>query len=204
MNPEAASVEKERNRKVDKIHFLIHPGFNLVFNVSDRINMQTEHRPEAARAYEDLLDAYIEKAKSLGKSEVMAVFLPVYRSDLKSFGKDDVYFKKIAELKRVLGPRGIFFSDQLPVVGAENAHDFELLFERVMRMLKARGYTVSADVESEAYGEAIDACVPIGTENLNKALGLTKRTRIDPELTDHGLPLGGEKEDLSGNQYITY
>jgi hypothetical protein len=207
MNPEKAGpLERERNKEINKIHFLIHPGFNLVFNLSGRLSRKESHGydPEAVRAHEDLLDRYIEKAKSLGKNELMVVILPIDRDELKSLGKDDLYFKKISELKHILGLRGIFFSDQLPAVSAENEQDFELLFESIMRMVKARGYTFTHDVESEAYGEAIDACVPIGGENLNKALQLTKRTKINPELTDQGLPLGGDKEDLDDNQYVTY
>lgn len=160
--------------KVSKLHFLIHPGF-----LTDPQDFDEEP------IYEDwwqVLDIYLEHSKTIPKNELVLVFL---HSSQDRFVKDakehKPYVEKIRQMRKVLGRRMIVFSGDWDIFEKE---DIQALSGVIENIANGRGYRLSKDVSSEAYGETLGVCVEEGANNLNRALGLIKKTVIQPYLTE--------------------
>lgn len=81
-------------------------------------------------------------------------------------------------MKTVLGKRMVLVTNKFDVFDSPEA------FQKVLSIIKGRGYDFDNDVDTVAYGETFGLCVPDGAENLNKNAGFAKKTVIIPELTD--------------------
>lgn len=169
---DAGSIEVKENEpvKVNKIHFLIHPGYD-----SDR-----DIKDDVASDDELLLDKYLEQSKKLGSDELMLVFCHKTFKDLRqSVQTGDKLGKTLREMKTVLGKRMVLVTNRFDVFDSPDA------FQKVLSIVKGRGYDFDNNVDSVAYGETFGLCVPDGAENLNRNAGFTKKTIIIPELTDY-------------------
>jgi len=148
-------------------------------------------KDEQEKNWLELLDKYLEKARTLTHDQLMFIFLHGRQEDFeidKELGKK--YPGKIEALTTILRKRvivisgdwGIFdddcdmYDDLLPGV--------EETAEEMRRLAQANGFTYSSDVPSEAFGEIIQACVRCGANALNRANGFSKKTRIQTKLTD--------------------
>lgn len=169
---DAGAIEVKENEpvKVNRIHFLIHPGYDWDCDIRDGV-MPADER---------LLDKYLEQSKKLGSDELMLVFCHKTFKDLrKSAQTGDKLGKTLREMKTVLQKRMVLVTDQFDVFDSPEA------FQKVLSIIKGRGYDFGNDVDTVAYGETFGLCVPDGAENLNRNAGFVKKTVIIPELTDY-------------------
>lgn len=101
------SPEKEY-RQINKIHFLIHPGFDadpntLLRKAKTELNMPL--KDEFISAQQSLLK-YKSVAESMNQDEIMIAFLHPEKSDIKTDIKDNQpYLEVIKSLKAILGNR---------------------------------------------------------------------------------------------------
>jgi hypothetical protein len=170
--PDQADIEyKERTPlRVDKLHFLIHPGF-----ITDPAVMEMGVSPEGPA----LLEKYVEQAQKLRENELMLVFPHTDFGELRSdLAEGKIYAKTLKKIKEILGRRMVLVSADFDVFESPR------VFQRSLSIIKGRGYDFTPDAETFAYGETLGLCVPDGAENLNKSGGFNKKTSIIPELTD--------------------
>ncbi len=175
-------IENKEKKKISKIHFLIHPGWLYQGGVRylETIN---------------LLNSYLEKARSLGGDELMFAVLHESRESMKQDAKSEgFYMQTIRKLRDILGDRLIVVSDPdfniltrlgiLARLSSPRKIDVRKERDKIKRIIEARGYQFDKDVLSEAYGELMNQCVATGARNLNVTLGLKKKTIIKTGLTD--------------------
>ncbi len=168
---DGGSIEVKENEpvKVNKFHFLIHPGYDSDRDIKDDVTPDDEL----------LLDKYLEQSKKLGSDELMLVFCHKNFKELrKSFQNGDKLGQTLRDMKKVLGNRMVLVTNQFDVFDSPEA------FQKVLSIIKGRGYDFGKDAETFAYGETFGLCVPDGAENLNRNAGFAKKTVIIPELTD--------------------
>lgn len=169
---DAGSLEVKENEPthVNKIHFLIHPGYDSDRDIKDDVTSDDGL----------LLDKYLEQSRRLGNDELMLVFCHKTFKDLrKSVQTGDKLGQTLREMKTVLRKRMVLVTNDL------NLFDSPEAFQKVLSIIKGRGYDFGKDVDTVAYGETFGLCVPDGAQNLNRSAGLTKKTVIIPELTDY-------------------
>ncbi len=189
-----SNINLQSKPNIQKIHFLIHPGF-----LSREVPLMPENDPtrnpyKARMAeYETLLDKYLEKAKKLNPNELMFAFAHTEQPQLIEDAKEGKrYISVLRELKNILGRRLVVLSGNHDVVFDDN------VFNTAKEIAEARGFYFDKDVFTEAYGEMLNICVERGTERLNTNGELNKKTLIRTDLTD--TPVYGEldriKEDM--------
>lgn len=159
---------------INRIHFLIHPGF-----ITDPRIMLEVSTPEEIDANKSILGKYLEYTKKMRNDELMFVFLHTSPQELrKDFIEGKDYTKTLNEMKEMLGKRLIALSNKLDIFDKPDA------IKTALDIAKRRGFNIDpSSVETIAYGETSLVCVPNGAENLNEAGGFVKKTTIIPELT---------------------
>ncbi len=170
----------EKPKHIKKIQFLIHPGFISDPNLEDVTASQRD--AGFMRPAEELMDKYIEEAKTLGEDELVFAFLDSSNGQIKShIQNDELYICKINELRDILGRRFI-------VLSGVDYHDFfdspQEIFDDARRIAKARGYEFDTDTITEAYGECMNVCVEAGAIAFNRAGGFKEPTKIKIKLTN--------------------
>lgn len=168
------------DKKISKIHFLIHPGF-LNDQVPRMPHSDTAPNPYLKRLpeYTDLLNKYVAEAHQLKDNELMFAFAHTPSPQLsKDFKAGELYVQKLRELKKILGPRLIVLSADYDVVF--NAEVMNI----VKKIAAERGFKFDEHVLTEAYGEMLEVCVERGAELLNQSGELVNKTRIRTDLTD--------------------
>lgn len=177
---EGAGRETQEKKRVSKMHFLIHPAF------TEEGSRRTQY------------SKYFDEARTYNEDELLVVFAPItYQKQFrqqyetsKAANHPLAYSAKwpavARELKNILGPR-------LVVIGDPHDSDWKggilhldtapQSWDKVKRILEARGYTLGKDMETEAYGEYLNSCVAIGASNLNRAADLNKKTTVRSDLT---------------------
>jgi hypothetical protein len=178
------------------LHFLIHPFFDAAPGPYEKILPEKEFiaqgRPkefifvdqeqieEDLRQYPSLTEAYVERAAQVGPKEALAAFLAFERGVNIFFDKryEPLFARFLTELQSALGARLLIFHRQDdPVSQPEIAS--------VVRMaLARRGWSVSPETPSYAFGESMDHCIPRAVRNLRKGFGLRKFTHVNPLFTD--------------------
>ncbi len=196
----------ERPKHINKIQFLIHPGFISDPNLEDVTASQRD--AGFMRPAEELLDKYIEEAKILGENEIIFAFLDSDKGQIKShIQNEELYIQKLNKLRDILGRRFI-------VLLGVDYHDFfdrpNEIFENAKRIAQARGYEFDSDTITEAYGECMNVCVEAGAIAFNKAGGFTTPTKININLTNEPTADPAEirriqnRVGLDGADRITY
>ena len=180
----AEILEKERPKEgelisVKRIHLLVHPGFLL--DTAHEIDPYIDKLK-----YAQLLDKYKDSAEKMGEDEIMVAFLHTspdqFKRDLK---ENKQYATFIRKLKAILGNKFFVVSGDFEIFHEEND------IEKLLQIIKGRGFNLSDEVESVAYGETAGACVEEGANTFNRTAKLKKRTAILLGLTD--LSLDDEK-----------
>ncbi|HAI74569.1 MAG TPA: hypothetical protein DCS28_00850 [Candidatus Moranbacteria bacterium] len=161
-----------KEKKVVKIHFLIHPGYlsDVKFHGYITSNEELEN-------YNLLMDKYIEQAKKIGENELMVIFSHTEKDDFKKDLFTKLYTKKIKEIKDILGNRSI-------VIFMDGYELDEKDIENIKKIASARGYKFNENVLTEAYGEMLTNCVVNWAVGLNKAGKFINKTTIRSKLTD--------------------
>lgn len=178
-------------QQVEKINFLIHPGFlssldedDVEFDdfsvIDDGIN---------------LLPIYEEKAQkiSVQDNEILIIFTHSTREELKNaIGEKCAYIQAINKIRKLLGRRLI--------VLANDHNGADVAVNGLKKIITARGFRFDSDVDSESGGETIGLCVEDWSQDLNEKLDLRKKTRINTAYTN----LRGEDYPQSANQFIKH
>ena len=153
--------------QLNKIFFLVHPGFlrdadTFMFSVENDLRLGREMSLK-----------YLEQIKGLGDDECVLLFTHKqkgeFREDLKF---DDEYATFIRKLKQKLGDRLVVFTETL------RPQKWKRFPEKLRAILKARGYEFSPQVQTFAFGEYMDACVPQYAQAANKAMQLAGKTGV--------------------------
>lgn len=165
--------EKLEIKKIEKIHFLIHPGY--VKNPNYSIPLSSK---------------YINKAENLRENEIMIAFAPTtkFKRDIK---KEESYTKTLKKLKEILGDRLIIFTGYSFV---DDENSAKVFLENAVKIAKARGYYFDSNVESEAYGELLRDCVVRGADTLNRAGKFEQKTIVKTDITDVSMRRKKERE----------
>jgi len=208
MSTETPNMERKENPiKISKIHFLVHPGFSSDYRTDDALSSAKDVPEENNK----LLNRYIGQAENLKEKEdeIMVALTHASKSELKKDSKENfLYFKKLEEIRDILGRRLIVLSDNFDIFEGEET------MLAVKKLAKARGYVFDENVLSEAYGEALGACVDEAAQNLNLTGNLKHKTKIRPELSDtnvsggHIVPSKGfeiyKQQTLKANDRIEF
>lgn len=175
-NIEKASSPETEKLRVGKVHLLIHPGTLTSYFELGRML-------EKVDKYSELLDRYVEKAETVAQTpdEIMVIFVPHSKEKIKTnIAEERADLTKLQMIKRILGRRAIFISDNHNPV----FHESRSVMELVKKIASTRGYQIENTVASEAYGEWLHACVTAGAVQLNEAANWQNKTTVRPELTD--------------------
>lgn len=171
-------------QKINKIYFLVHPGF-----LSDERTKITED--DETSIYHELLDKYINEAKNLKDDEIMIALTHTLKNNYKSDIEFDMqYITNLQKLKNILGKRLIVLSSDFDFF-----NDNEAMLA-IKNLARQRGYTFGENVLSEAYGETLGACVDRIAQNLNETGNFVNKTKIRPELTDAHLLNNADLDNL--------
>ncbi|MBI2463720.1 hypothetical protein HYV57_02080 [Candidatus Peregrinibacteria bacterium] len=161
---------------IDKINFLIHPGFLSSLRPEDLDDPDDTSDIEKGIA---LLPIYTEKAQEIMNrtKELLIIFLHSHKNELKNAVKESCpYILEIQKIRKLLGRRLI--------VIANDGNGPNVDVTGLKKIITARGYAFDKDVESESGGETIGLCVEDWSEDLNEKLGLTQKTRINTRFTN--------------------
>lgn len=183
-------------QKVDKLHFLIHPGFDSDPDVgTPNLDEQEwmKEKGELETKFDPLISSYLERAKNLSRNDIIAAFVHTTKGELKEdFRASKSYAAMLHTMRSALGRRlvvltndeNIFFEMEEEASG----HAMRLIREICAR----RGYEFTEETSTVAYGEELDCCVVNGAIALNKAGGFKTNTLIETALTDFSVK--SEKE----------
>ncbi|MCL5010919.1 MAG: hypothetical protein M1127_01775 [Patescibacteria group bacterium] len=202
---------KEQEKiKVSKLHFLIHPGYELI----EAAKAGDDLVKQDLTKYKKLLDSYITEALKIKEknTELLLLFLSENRDFLKGLNREKnkfnfelismILFETIDALREILGSRLIVIAENVPplsiyaipsrwrdylkmirTVTYQNKKSTDMI-KAVKQIAKERGFYWDENVESEAYGEYRDICVKEGAKNLQRMFVLKKEPIIREELTD--------------------
>lgn len=194
-NRNLSNPEIRDYKKINKIDFIIHPGFLLTKEAREDF----ENNSEITDEYKKLFSSYIEEAKKTTEDQLCFVFIPETRTNLKEFGKTkDYYYELLRELKSILGERGVFITDNdkdSTFIG-NNLSGAKEQLNKLLAIVKARGYIFDEQALTRAYGEQVGMCVEDAAKKLNKLMGLKKSTLVEVRLTDVGLSVSESKESV--------
>ncbi len=173
MFKEKQSIENKENlQEVSKIHFLVHPGY-----LSDERTKITED--DEATRHQGLFEKYLAEAKNLKNNELMVALTHTLKNQYKEDLEGNLfYFKKLQELKDILGKRLIVLSSDFDLFSGKE------VMQTIKDLAKKRGYVFDENVKSDAYGETLGACVDGIAQNLNTTGNFLNKTKIRSELTD--------------------
>ncbi len=178
------------------IHFLIHPFYDASLGTHEKLLTESEFnergRPpgflyveraqveEDLEAYPAIARAYTQRAQTLGADEALVAFLPQEEGTLSFLDRrfERLYLTFLVHMQIFLGARLVlFYKETDPMIGPEAGH-------AVRNELVRRGWSLSPETPSYAFGETLEECVPKSVRNLRKALKFRKFTRVDPLFTD--------------------
>ncbi len=161
--------------RVSRINFLIHPGY---LTDPDKVDLQAMDSFTRVK-YRLLLGKYVEKAKGMRNDELLFVFTHATAEVLEEdINENKDYARTLLEMQKILGSRMLVIPHDIDVTYSPRA------INPVLEEAKRRGFKITKDVETNAFGETLGSCVPYITDNLNSRAGFTKKTIILPELTD--------------------
>lgn len=165
--------------RISKLHILVHPGF--LQDPATDIDYDWNPIPETDSRYtqwDKLLSLYTTEAEQIPLDEIVIVMLHArFHRLLEDLRTEKRYTATLRKLKRLLGRRMVALS-------GDNDIESEESFELAAQIARARGYEIPNDVESVAYGETVQVCVPEAADTANRALQLKNCTRLNPALTD--------------------
>jgi len=168
----------EKKKEVSRIHFLVHPGFMAKEEGDRKINP----------TYAELLAKYPEKAKTLKEDEIMVVFAPAANRYFVGHVKNDseLFVECIKQIKSILGDRAVILSSQ-----GETVKDYsEGIWDKIEKIVKARGFALSKNLTAEAYGEYLTFCVSQVASHMHKISGMSEENPVilRAELSEFSIP----------------
>lgn len=164
------------NMEVKKIHLLVHPGFIAGPDVDDDPEQPTD---EEVTESHKLLKKYVEKAKMLDNNEIMVVF---GYADVETFHKhldmNAEYTECICEMEEILDNRLIYIDSHIDPFDGDGA------IKQIKSVSDARGFSISENIVSEAFGETAGVCVVNCAQNINITGNFKDHTVVNLDLTD--------------------
>ena len=174
-------------QKATELHFLIHPGFCADPDMYGDIDSDALWQEEKARKEKEcahLLEAYVQSARELTRTGLMAVFLHRTRDEVrKDTKRGKAYITLIQQLSEILGPRVAVMEDNWQIFDDLYSSTAETM-QALRDIFSEGGFQWDQDVTTVAYGEVLDCCVVDGAQSLNIAGGFTAPTLIRPEVTE--------------------
>lgn len=178
-SPSESKPESDRSIDIDRLHFLVHPGFGL------------DYSKRVTKRGHELFDRYDRKADEVGNNGMLLAYLWSSGKEEGSPAQRFVH-ERICGLKDKLRQRMIVVSD-----GMKLFHDEDGLrqdFARVRKIALARGFWIDEATDIVAYGESFQVCVPNATRVLMKALGSYFKPTISVHNTNAGYRVGETRE----------
>lgn len=185
----APTAETEKTR-ITKLHFLIHPGFDADPNHDLRKGKTADYKmPDQTQteSAEESKARYLAQAKQMGNQEIMIAFLHTDKAGTKKdLHSQQPYLDIIKELKATLSNRLVVLSDDFDIAAwSENkgALAAKKAFEEIKKILTARGFELDPETEAQSFGEYVNACVAVGTLNLNLSRPFKKPIEMNRKLS---------------------
>ncbi|OGD97478.1 hypothetical protein A3H87_04840 [Candidatus Curtissbacteria bacterium RIFCSPLOWO2_02_FULL_42_37] len=172
---------------VNRINFLIHPGFigeeaESLFSDQVRIEDIREESAELLLRYRHIIDRVADS-----HNELLLLIPYDLKKDFRKAIKEKRHWLELARYaKQRLGARFMVIPDDLRISFEWTNEDIKTqeLKEYIKSKLTKRGLLVSEDAESFCYGETSGVCVTDAAINLNGIFDLKKPTRIILGLTE--------------------
>lgn len=193
-------------QNINSIHFLVHPGWWLLTGYAPWLYPRDKFikSEDLKQRFNDLLQAYIDKATGLAPDELMVLFAPQNNEDfikaVRSYENENLpvqprdplgYVVVVKKIKEILEDRLIVLADndRDEENGAILEKNRERIWNRIVAIAQARGFQISDQFEAEAYGESITACVTWIANHMHEAAGMPaeKVISIPSHLTDYAV-----------------
>lgn len=176
---------------IERLHFLIHPGFRSDCSWTNRSEEERCAHADSERQRGPQIQKYVHAAQGMSRAEIMFLFSHATRNEfLQDAHNNKLHTRGVAKLHSILG-------DRLQLIFADydifTPHDSRA-FRYAERQARSKGYNVTANVPSVAYGEKLGYCVEQAADALNIAGGLTQKTVIEPRRCDLEIALRIEPE----------
>lgn len=173
--------------KVERLHLIVHPGF---ITDSEESRLRRSQSPEGAS--EIMQVRYAERISRMLPTEVAIGMLHMEPSRLRALPRGSFYARFIEEIRDRLGNRVIML-DQSKSVSDDEWISSQ--FKAAVGIAKARGYEITPDTQTVAFGETLLCCVPNCAERVNTAGRFNEKTIIDADGCDIGIPGGIDAEE---------
>lgn len=192
--------ENHTDRKVEELHFLVHPAVNLNMEINeiyldtmDSVDRYSESYWRNAKRHDRrLLKAYHRKIDSLGENDALGILLPNFPSQLKQDASENREWVEIARYgKQKLGRRCVVVSAPLII---KSIRQFRRNVENVVETLRSRGLTINKKRPVSVWGQEFFPCVPAHTHAIDQ-MGFRKIS-IPLEATSAGFCSENEIERL--------
>lgn len=180
------NIEQESLIKVNKIYFVIHPGFCL----DDSWIMPTR---EITEKFLELLKKYETYLLALPKNEIAVIFEPsnILFPKWRQYKKERANISEkrwmhlVDALQQKLGRRLIVLKDE-GMIGHYDASPRNLK-NIIKNIAVARGFKISKETAKLCFGECAVVCVQNAARGLAEWFGETKPIPINEELTDESV-----------------
>ncbi|OGE79444.1 MAG: hypothetical protein A2751_05430 [Candidatus Doudnabacteria bacterium RIFCSPHIGHO2_01_FULL_46_14] len=182
---EGAPELHEQEKRISKVHFLVHPGWMMKDNAFAAMH----------KGVNRLMNRYVEQAEAvkLNSNELMVAFAPAIDAEfVHDFReKEKPYTQTITKLKDILGDRLIVLADsdeeEDRYRGATFKENKEKVWAKIKTIAENRGFHFDEQLTAEAYGELIKACVRLIADNMHEASGMSEPVKLKANLTDYPL-----------------
>lgn len=175
-------VRPDAQPPVTGVHFLVHPLFHADPTSMNEENMRAYDRYLEETAH--LSQGYQEKAMRLSPGELMFVFLHFESTEFREF--PNRYKRLITEL---LGELNLLLGIRLFVNSwdTEGLDEIEVAHETADEA-RRRGFLLTQEIDSFAYGEALTECVNDAAYTLHEGFNLARPTQVLLRLTEWAIP----------------
>jgi hypothetical protein len=168
--------------KVERMHLLVHPGF-----ITDSEEERLREGMNPRGATEIMQRRYAEQISTMMPEDVAIGMLHIAPSRLHMLPKSSFYVRLITEIRDRLGKRLIMIDQSQSVT--DDAWVGKQL-HIALQIAKNRGYVITPDTQTIAYGETLFCCVPNCAERVNTAGGFHEKTIVDADHCDVEIPGG--------------
>jgi hypothetical protein len=176
-------------RDVETLHLLIHPGF--IAETVDRSLTPPQDRLDPGQT---LFLRYSEYIDTLTVDDFLWFLL--HKSGNMMFAESHAglqYPKQLIALHRQVRERTVGI---LQIGSVFSDDDIARTVEGAKKITAQRGFRITPNTRSVAFGETLQCCVVEIAERVNKIMGVVTKTEIIPELCDIDIPGGTNSAEL--------
>ena len=173
--------------KVDRLHLIVHPGF-----IAESEDKTVADGKEPLGAAAIMMERYKNRLALILPSELVIIMLHMPPESVAQYPKGSLYLQLIDVFRSRLGKQ-LIATDQSGSVTDDRCIAKE--FTHALEVAKSRGFDVSEDTPTVAYGETLLCCVPNCAERVNIAAHFRNKTVIQASDCDVEIPGGISVED---------